>query len=164
MIKQCIRKPIGGLLPLNQWWQFAEANTGRVERSLLHLPTGCYRNYLQVWHVSCMSLLKWFRLCAIHSRTLKALANNVFRRAQKYLTVGDCLVSLEFADSRDIPGLQVADFIAYECLQLRRNLHDPVKIAHELRWTTAFFVDKFFPEFEFYTAQKLKERYPLPIL
>jgi hypothetical protein len=93
-----------------------------------------------------------------------AKAERLFRACQVQLKNGSILNTLHFASSKQSPGLQVADLIAYEALRLRRDMCNPEKnVIDEMRWPMQQLFDRKMTDFEFYTAFKLCEIAPVKL-
>ena len=93
----------------------------------------------------------------------EGIANRVYRACQEKLPngMGDRLSGFSFGKSEKWIGLQVADFVAYECLQLRRDMFaGKDNLVDKTRWPLNRLL-AFNCEFEFYAAQHLWEISPL---
>ncbi|MGH7209413.1 MAG: hypothetical protein ACREIL_08525, partial [Nitrospiraceae bacterium] len=90
-----------------------------------------------------------------------AMVQHDFELCKKQLPIGDRLISLEFDTPLHAVPLQAADLVAYELTQLGRDMLDPsLSPIDKMRWPMQQLVDKFFPEIEFYTTQRLINRVP----
>lgn len=156
-----ILKPLGGLLPLEQ---FKRLDSKKKEFWLNDPYFVCLQDSIELAANVAQELFvspEYVQIICDQQQEFEAKANHVFRTCQKYLPNGDRLKSFGFGASKDFPGLQLADLIAYEALHVRRdmlNLHK--NIIDEIRWPMTQLLKKQV-DFEFYTEQKLRDRKPL---
>jgi hypothetical protein len=87
-------------------------------------------------------------------------AEQVYSACKKYLSNRARLKSFSFASSKDFPGLQLADLIAYEGLQLQRSRLRGTLNIDKFRWPGEQIVDKLMTDFEFYSSGRLVDRQP----
>jgi hypothetical protein len=87
-------------------------------------------------------------------------AEQVYCARKKCLLHGQQMKTFTFASSRDFPGLQFADLIAYEALQLQRDRLAGTLNIDKFRWPGEQIIDKFMADFEFYSLNRLVDRKP----
>ena len=85
-------------------------------------------------------------------------AKTVYLACQDHLKAGSLLADFEFGKSHDMAGLQVADFVAYYALQLRRDmLEGKDNLIDKPWWPMEQLLGMFIPEFEYFVAPQLWE-------
>lgn len=153
-----IRKPLGALLPKDQFEELPQ----ELKEKWLGDPY-----FVCLWDTVGRSVDVAAELydqdleivCDIQPK-LQGRAEQVFRAWKKYLFHEQRLKRFEFASSKDFPGLQLADLIAYEGLQLQRARLKGTLNIDRFRWPAEQIIDKFKTDFEFYSLGRLIDRQP----
>lgn len=153
-----VRKPIGALLPKEQFEE---------------LPPHLKENWLGdpyivcLWDTIGMSLDAAAELynqdleiiCDVQPK-LQGKGKRVYQACETYLLNRRRLQGFSFASSKQCPGLQLADLIAYEALLLQRARLAGTLNIDKFRWPAMQIVDKFMTNFEFYSTGRLIDRGP----
>ena len=88
--------------------------------------------------------------------------NNIYLRCKRYLSEGHRVISCAPAESERVPGLQMADWVAYELRKLHEHALAGKNVIDDMRWPMAELIAKKMCEFEFFTDPPLAELEPLP--
>jgi hypothetical protein len=158
LAKTHIKKPIGALLPKDQFDELSQ----EVKEKWLGDPY-----IVCLWDTIGMAVDVAADLydqdlevvCDVQPK-LQGKGKQVYNACKKYLLNRERLKGLAFASSKDCPGLQLADLIAYEGLQLRRARLAGTLDIGEFRWPGEQIIDKFMTDFEFYSLGRLIDRQP----
>ena len=90
------------------------------------------------------------------------IAERVYFACQEDIPSGSLLSEFGFAESHKIAGLQIADFVAYYALQMKRDmLEHRDNLVDKLWWPMEQLMAIFIPEFEYFVAPQLWEMFPL---
>jgi len=103
-------------------------------------------------------------ICDEENDEVRKIAERVYFSCKKGLPdkMGEHLASFGFGISHQVAGLQVADFVAYYALQLRRDmLEGNDNLIDKPWWPMEQLMAMFHPDFEYYIAPQLWEREPL---
>jgi len=162
IVDKWILKPIGAMVPLEQFKILPK----KKKSEWLNDPYfACLQDTIELTTIVAKELFdppEHIHIICDEQPKFEAKANSVYRACKKYLENGDRLISFGHASSKNVPGLQVADLVAYEALKIRRDMENPSKnVIDDMRWPMTQLLKKH-AEFEFYTAQKLKQRTALP--
>ena len=101
--------------------------------------------------------------CDEEPEEVEVIAQRVHKACRKHLpnNLGERIGAFSYEKSHKWAGLQVADFVAYECLKLRRDMIDQKDdLIDKTRWGLNQLL-KLQCEFEYYREQHLWERKPL---
>lgn len=153
-----IRKPLGALLPKDQFEELPQQIKEKwlgdpyivclwdtVGRSV-DVAAELYNQDLEI-------------VCDVQPK-LQGKGEKVYHACKKYLLNRQRLKGFAFASSKDFPGLQLADLIAYEALQLQRARLAGTLSIDKFRWPGEQIIDKFMTDFEFYSSGRLVDRQP----
>jgi hypothetical protein len=158
LAKMHIRKPIGALLPKDQFDELPQ----EVKEKWLGDPY-----IVCLWDTIGMSVDVAAELydqdleivCDVQPK-LQGKGKQVYHACKKYLLNRQRLKGFAFASSKDFPGLQLADLIAYEALQLQRARMVATLSIDKFRWPGEQIIDKFMTDFEFYSSDRFVNRQP----
>jgi len=130
-----ILKPIGAMIPLEQFKILSK----KKKSEWLNDPYFvCLQDVVEITTRIAKELFdppEHIQIICDEQLGFEAKANSVYRACKKYLENGDRLISFGHASSEHYPGLQVADLVAYEALQIRRDMEDPSKnVIDDMRW------------------------------
>lgn len=158
-------KPIGGLLPLSQFRNLSSERQAEWGDDPYFV---CLQQCIQQAAVHAQDLYVTPENVEIYcdeQPTFEGIAKRVYGACKQYLPngMGDRLCRFAFGASKKWAGLQVADLVAYEGLQMRRDMVAGLGelLIDKPRWPLGELFAAFQCEFEYYTAQKLWEREPL---
>lgn len=156
-------KPIGGLLPLSQFQSLPKDKQAEWGGDPYFV---CLQHSIQLAAVHAQDLYippGDLEIFCDEQPKFESIAKRVYRACQFYLPngMGERLGGFAFGNSKKVAGLQVADLVAYEALQLRRDMiAEKDDLVGTIRWPLAQLM-KMQVEFEFFTAEKLWEQVPL---
>lgn len=153
-----IRKPIGAVLPLSQYAELTPA-----QKEILPDPyVMCFQDCLSLAGMVADELYDRQAIVQLIFATRQkgdGAARQAYQLCKEKLPIGSRLASISFKTPFEVPPLQAADLVAYELTQLGRDMLDPKSSPlEEMRWPMQELVAKFFPEFQFYTLERLVER------
>lgn len=158
LAKTHIKKPIGALLPKSQFEELPH----ELQQKWLGDPY-----FVCLWDTIGMSVDvaaelydQDLEIVCDDQPKLKGKGKQVYHACKKYLLNRERLNGFEFASSEDVPGLQLADLIAYEALQLQRSRLAGTLDIDKFRWPGEQIIDKFMTDFEFYSLGRLVDRQP----
>ena len=155
-----VKKPIGAVLPLSQYDELTPDQKANLPDPYLI----CFQDCAHAVGLVAKELFdpeETVQLVFAKRPKGDAMVRRDFELCKQQLPTGDRLISVEFDTPQNALPLQVADLVAYELTQLGRDMLDPSSSPLEtMRWPMQQLVDKFFPEIEFYTTQRLIDRVP----
>lgn len=156
-------KPIGTLLPLLQFQMLPKDKQTEWGDDPYFV---CLQHSIQLAAVHAQDLYippSDLEIFCDEQPKFQPIAERVYKACRSYLPsgIGERLGGFTFGNSKKWAGLQVADLVAYEALQLRRDMiAEKDDLVGTIRWPLTQLM-KMQVEFEFFTAQKLWEHEPL---
>ena len=160
IVDKYIRKPIGGLVPKDAFQSLSPERRAQWMNDPYFV---CLQDAMRLAGNMAHELFvpaESVHIICDQQPGFEAKANRVYRACQKQLEHGDRLVQFGFGDSKDYPGLQLADLIAYEALHVVRDILDPKKNEIDnMRWPMTQLFKKQV-DFEFHSLESLKHYEP----